>query len=547
MALILYTVTVIDHVNNPNNTLANTDIVIRTTQAGAPLALIYEDENGLIPISQPGAKTNSLGVFDFYAASANYNFTATVNGETKNIGGVNASSVMTESSGSVQGFIDDYDGFTKNLLKNGNVANNNTPDSESYSKRVGAIINIIDEKVDSVSCINPNSNYLLNDTMSAAIKSFGIIHTGQSLAEGGVGFFNTPTLQPLNSKCFTLRNGPVSVENNQLGVTRQVISEKIRATIGNSLSDGLVSGGSAVSTFFSGAAWGGKNYESLKKGGVSGIYERCISQVSCVNSIDSGVIYKAITIIHGEQDGVDNNTNYSTNLGQWQSDFNVDIKAITGQSEDVQAYICQTATAGGYGNNGGINQLTFPTPLQQLIAHNTNSNVTLVAPKYQYKYYDNAHIKNLDQALHGEKYSQAINYEIQNEIKWEPVRPLSFVKNGNKLIIKFVGSLLTEFSPLVFDDVTVNPISNRGFAYSDSSGNSINNVEITNFDEVTITLNGEIGSNPIVAYAYHNGGGIGNQASGYGDRGNLRDSSIFASKCTGENLPNWCVIFRESI
>ena len=106
MALILYTVTVIDHVNNPNNTLANTDIVIRTTQSGAPLAIIYADEDGLITIAQPGAKTNDLGVFEFYAASANYNFTATVNGETRKIGGVNASSVMTESSGSVQDFID---------------------------------------------------------------------------------------------------------------------------------------------------------------------------------------------------------------------------------------------------------------------------------------------------------------------------------------------------------------------------------------------------------------------------------------------------------
>lgn len=123
MALILYTVTVIDHVNNPNNTLANTDIVIRTTQSGSPLAIIYADEDGLIPIPQPGAKTNDLGVFEFYAASANYNFTATVNGETIKIGGVNASSVMTESGGSVQDFIDAYThrGSLTNLTQTENV------------------------------------------------------------------------------------------------------------------------------------------------------------------------------------------------------------------------------------------------------------------------------------------------------------------------------------------------------------------------------------------------------------------------------------------
>ncbi len=69
MSLIPFTVTVIDHVNNPNNTLANTAIEIRTTKAGEPLAQIYSDESGLNPIPQPGAQTNSLGVFYFYAES----------------------------------------------------------------------------------------------------------------------------------------------------------------------------------------------------------------------------------------------------------------------------------------------------------------------------------------------------------------------------------------------------------------------------------------------------------------------------------------------
>lgn len=125
MSLVLYTVTVIDHVNNPNNTLANTDIVIRTTQAGAPLAIIYADEDGLIPIAQPGAKTNDLGVFEFYASSANYNFTATVNGETRKIGGVNASSVMTESGGSVQDFIDNIDQVHRRITTAANVGAGN--------------------------------------------------------------------------------------------------------------------------------------------------------------------------------------------------------------------------------------------------------------------------------------------------------------------------------------------------------------------------------------------------------------------------------------
>lgn len=88
MALIPFTVTVIDHVNNPNNTLANTDIEIRTTQAGEPLAVIYSDEAGLSPIPQPGAQTNSLGVFYFYAESeGDFDYKAVSSGFSENISG----------------------------------------------------------------------------------------------------------------------------------------------------------------------------------------------------------------------------------------------------------------------------------------------------------------------------------------------------------------------------------------------------------------------------------------------------------------------------
>lgn len=88
MSLIPFTVTVIDHVNNPNNTLANTAIEIRTTQAGEPLAQIYSDEAGLIPIPQPGAQTNDLGVFYFYAESeGDFDYKAISSGFSENISG----------------------------------------------------------------------------------------------------------------------------------------------------------------------------------------------------------------------------------------------------------------------------------------------------------------------------------------------------------------------------------------------------------------------------------------------------------------------------
>lgn len=67
MALVQFSVKIIDYVNNPNNLLADHPIEIREDTAASPLASIFQDEDGLLPITQPGAITNSIGVFQFYA------------------------------------------------------------------------------------------------------------------------------------------------------------------------------------------------------------------------------------------------------------------------------------------------------------------------------------------------------------------------------------------------------------------------------------------------------------------------------------------------
>ncbi len=149
MSLIPFTVTVIDHVNNPNNTLANTAIEIRTTQAGEPLAQIYSDDAGLSPIPQPGAQTNDLGVFYFYAESeGDFDYKAISSGFSENISGSSHNKttnrnavgahdeIYTRGFESLQSCIDytghelglmykvvDYKGFTFYKVESGLTAN----------------------------------------------------------------------------------------------------------------------------------------------------------------------------------------------------------------------------------------------------------------------------------------------------------------------------------------------------------------------------------------------------------------------------------------
>lgn len=397
----------------------------------------------------------------------------------------------------------------------------------------------------SASTVNSNEGVILGEEPGSKIDNFGVLVTGQSLAEGGVGYdaslWNTSAL---NNAALTLSGGPIGIGSASLGSKLQGLNERIRATISSTLADKILTSGVAGYVYAHGQALGGANYAALKKGGSSGVYEKCVSQVNSIKSRVQNVVYKCVAIVHGEQDGVDNNTNYAANLSEWIEDFNLDIKSSTSQSEDVHGYLCQTATAGGYGFNGGITQVTFPSPIEQLKAHRSNPRLTLIGSKYMLPYYDHAHLTNRGQAILGEYYGQAITYERRTGLKFEPCRPVSFFKSANTVIIKFIGY----GEGLTIDTSAVKPIANHGFSYSDSNGNTITSVSVTGIDEVTLTLSGSVASNPVVAYAYHNGaGGATNQANGLGDRGNLRGTGVNLSKVTGEPLHPWCVIFREEI
>ncbi|EFA6095222.1 hypothetical protein CIQ77_000013 [Escherichia coli] len=393
--------------------------------------------------------------------------------------------------------------------------------------------------------VDSNCAPIISKSNGFVYKNMAFTGSGQSLFEGGVGYDQSLLNQSvLNTNAYTLSGGPVGIANAVIGPKLTRIKERIRSTIGTTLLDTILTKGIANNAYYHGQGWGGKAYIDLKKGGSSGVYEKCISQVNDLKSSVPSVKYRGCIFIHGEQDGVNNNTNYSSDLIEWINNFNSDIKLITGQSDDIQGYLCQTATAGGYGYNGGISQTTFPTPLQQLTAHINNKLITMVCSKYFLKYHDHAHITNQSQGVLGEYYSKAIIYESTKGIKFEPCRPVSFTKLSNSIVIKFIGVE----NGLEIDTSIVKPIENYGFSYSDYAGNTITSVSITATDEVTVTLSGEPASGAIIAYAYHNGsGGAVSQASGLGDRGNLRGTSFDISKVTGQKLHPWCVIFREVI
>jgi hypothetical protein len=369
-------------------------------------------------------------------------------------------------------------------------------------------------------------------------------HTGQSLAEGGVGGGTVAGLSPYPDEVKMLQLGPVGLNTATLGTGITTLTEPSRVTIGSSFMRGVLDNVTTppLEALFHGQAWGGKNYDALKKGGTSGVYEKVLAQAASIFAARPLAIYKGVSCIHGEQDGLDNNTAYAVDLAEWQADFETDLQAITGQTEDIPLFICQAGSASGYGYTSGIATVAFPSQLQQLVAHKANSKIHLVCPKYQLDYYDHSHITNDAQRLLGEYYAKAFAV-VEAGGTWEPLRPTTIVGAGSTVTISFTGRV----GNLAFDTTLVASATNYGFAYKDDSSRTITGVSIVN-NQVVITLSGTIGANPLVSYAYNNGaGGAANQVAGLGARGNLRDSDTAVSAFDGARLYNWCVIFRESV
>tara|TARA_R110002111_G_scaffold236746_1_gene298064 strand:+ start:1062 stop:3128 length:2067 start_codon:yes stop_codon:yes gene_type:complete len=71
-----YTVTIYTKQDNPYNVIPDAPIEIRerlSNGTSGSLSIIYSDQEGLIPITQTGAKADSNGQFVFYAEAAQYN------------------------------------------------------------------------------------------------------------------------------------------------------------------------------------------------------------------------------------------------------------------------------------------------------------------------------------------------------------------------------------------------------------------------------------------------------------------------------------------
>lgn len=378
-----------------------------------------------------------------------------------------------------------------------------------------------------------------------AARLHHVLVTGQSLSQG-YGSLVVSTEQPFDNVSFVtgVRAGGTGLDSfvPLVETSDGTHGETLASGMANLLSDRAIEAGREHRSLVSAHGVSGQPYSALRKG--TQPYANGMAQVAAGLALAQarGQPYavRAVMVVHGESDHIGGNLAYDQDLLEWQSDYQADIQALTGQTLPVPLFTDQMSSFTHYGAT------TSAIPLLQLEASRAEpERIVLVGPKYMLPYLaDGVHLTGDAERWLGEMHAKAFERVLVDGEPWRPLSPRSITRDGPEILVRF----WVPVPPLVLDDTLVSDPGNYGFAYTDASGAppTITAVELAGEDTVRITLDAEpVGGNRRVSYAMS---GIANQPAGptTGARGNLRDSDATESR-HGYPLHNWCVHFDEAV
>jgi hypothetical protein len=259
----------------------------------------------------------------------------------------------------------------------------------------------------------------------------------------------------------------------------------------------------------------------------------------------------AIFLTHGETDA--GNANYSNDMLQLWTDYNADLKAITGQTQPIPLFTSQQHGIYLYMAGQAPRNIDVSTRLQWTAALDHPEEIVCVGPKYQYPYdADFLHLVPLGYELMGEKYGQAFYQHVMLGQPWRPLQPLAdtVARAGRVITVDFDVPV----PPLAWDDVLPRPhqadltewAQGRGFEVRMGTTRlAIESVAIVDEDTVQITCAADVPAGATLGYAATSDGAA---VSGVSPRwGQLKDSDPFVGDFTQLAQPNFAVAFELNV
>jgi hypothetical protein len=268
-------------------------------------------------------------------------------------------------------------------------------------------------------------------------------------------------------------------------------------------------------------------------------YTNLINDVTygLTNSAALGKSYAVPTVFwsQGERDyGLA--TSYASYLAQFKqlhTDLNTDIKAITGQPDNIKIIAYQAV----YNSPSTV-------ALAQLQATKENTDILIAAPIYAMEKTSpgNVHLSARGSALLGAYYGLVHKRAVIDKKTWVPLQPVAVWRQGAILTVRF--NVPTR--PLALDTTLLSAAPNYGFSLVDDlgAGMTISSVSIAAPDTVRVVASATIPAGAKIRYAFVL------NADGW-NGGNLRDSQgdyiNDGLELRPKPLHNWCLAFEETV
>jgi len=389
---------------------------------------------------------------------------------------------------------------------------------------------------------------------------------GQSLARGAQGTPVVSTSQSYKNLMFSTANlggNPANADPTVWTTTACIapggltlLTENSLETISSGFANHLaakyraaVASSDLWDTLHGNFGVGATAYSGLAKG--TNPYNNSVNVISRLLSSAPGysdsetIVTPAILCVHGESDM--SNASYDSNIRQWQSDYETDIKALTGQTGTIPMFCwqpsCWTAAA-------NVNLATGISPYKILSEFEANPTkiIPVGAGYFMPHDADGVHRDTgTEYAWMGEYTAKAFYQHVVQGIQWYPLYPTSIVRVGATITVSFAGRV----GNLVLDTTNVSDPGNYGFEWSQTGGTArtISSVALGGSNtQVIITLIGDPGSPSAQRLRYAYTGTAGNSGGPTtGPRGCLRDSDPEIGTTTGRNLYNWCLHFDKAV
>lgn len=366
------------------------------------------------------------------------------------------------------------------------------------------------------------------------------------LNPGAQGFSLVPLVEPLRAFATTYPSAyPANIygETPHTAMANQISSlaldqlqrvfRSVHSVVGES--------GQGMSVIEKGAAEVVMGATSLGRAYAATLFEATvIARLAREQGLSYGV--GAVVITHGEADA--GNARYEDDLIQLRRDYEQDLRAITGQAENVLMLVSQQNSVP---ENSGSRSVA--TQAQWRVGVDHPGEFVCSGPKYQYAYAaDGVHLVTRGYQMLGEKYGQVYYERRVAGRDFQPLQPLELSRNGRSVSVRFHVPV----APLAFDTGLPTPhatsaewAAGRGFeVWQNNRRVTIQSVAIAG-DSVIINCAEDIGAGYTLGYAATTDGVL--RPGGTRRWGQLRDSDPFVGSTTGQAQPNFAVAFELPI